>query len=114
MEGSRLGSYVWRAFLSGLGNIWPSVEVEFWNAAEKGDTPAAQKIVFEQEVPYLRHLFRRKYGRNHYFAGVKALLDMAGLPGGPMRPPLLDWRKDDLPALRKMAIDTGLLTDRSS
>ena len=38
--------------------------------------------------------------QKNYFAAVKALLDMVGLPGGPMRPPLLDWPTAELPAMR--------------
>jgi len=109
-----MGYYIWGweygcpAFLTGLGNIWPKVELDFWHALERGDRTAAQRIVLEQDLPYLSY-FKGRPKRYNYWAMVKALLDMEGLPGGPMRPPVLDWPKDELPALRNEMVRIGLL-----
>jgi 4-hydroxy-tetrahydrodipicolinate synthase len=110
-----LGYYMWGwdygspGFITGLGNVWPQVELNFFHALEQGDRVAAQKIAYEQDRPYLSYI-TSKPKRYHYFAAVKALLDMEGLPGGPMRPPLLDWPQDELPALRAEMVRIGLMS----
>jgi dihydrodipicolinate synthase/N-acetylneuraminate lyase len=97
-------------FITGLGNIWPQVELDFWQALQRGDRETAQKIVYNQDRPYLNFIKNRSK-RYNYFAAVKALLDMKGLPGGPVRPPLLNWPKEDLPALRAEMVHIGLMKD---
>jgi len=109
-----LGYFMWGwdygcpGFITGLGNIWPQVELEFWHALERGDRATAQKIAYEKDRPYINYI-KGKPKRYNYWAAVKALLDMEGLPGGPMRPPLLDWPKDELPALRAEMVRIGLM-----
>jgi len=109
-----LGYYMWAweygspGWITGLGNIWPEVEIEFWNAVQSGDRAKAQKIAFEKDRPYISFIKNRP-PRYNYWAAVKALLDMTGKPGGPMRPPLLDWPKDELPQLRAEMERIGLM-----
>ena len=95
-------------FLTGLGNIWPEVEVDFWNALENGDRAQAEQIVLEKDLPFLKY-FTGVSRRYCYNAALKALLDMEGLPGGPVRPPNLDWPRKELPALRAEMERLGLL-----
>lgn len=73
-------------FLTGLGNIWPSWEIAFYNHLIEGRRDEALKIVNEKDQPYLEATFATK----RYWSCLKALQEMVGLPGGPMRPPLLD------------------------
>lgn len=109
-----LGYYMWAwdygspGWITGLGNVWPEVEIEFWNAVQKGDRAKAQKIAFEKDRPYISFI-KNKPKRYNYWAAVKALLDMTGNPGGLMRPPLLDWPKDELPQLRAEMERIGLM-----
>ena len=115
VESGGPGRYMWvwdygaPSFITGLGNIWPKVELDFWHALQRGDRDSAQKIVFEQDRPYISFISNRSK-RYNYFAAVKALLDMVGLPGGPVRPPLLDWPKEDLPAMRAEMVRIGLMS----
>jgi 4-hydroxy-tetrahydrodipicolinate synthase len=110
MGSAGMNHYVWGhifgapCFLTGLGNIWPKVELEFYNALERGDRATAERIAIQQDVPYLKAATR-----HNYFAAVKTLLDAAGLPGGPMRPPLLDWPEDAARELRETMERIGLL-----
>lgn len=97
--------------LTGLGNIWPRVELEFYHALRRGRRAAALRLVIEKDRPYLETYLKIMGGR-YYFAMLKALLDMVGLPGGPMRPPLLDWPQEKLPPLRAAMERLGLLKPR--
>jgi 5-dehydro-4-deoxyglucarate dehydratase len=38
--------------------------------------------------------------KGYEVSAMKAMMDMLGLAGGPVRPPLLDLRTDELEALR--------------
>jgi 4-hydroxy-tetrahydrodipicolinate synthase len=100
--GHRWGS---RCFLTGLGNIWPEYEVDFWNKMERGDLDGAQKIVSELELPYLQ----ATKATGKYWSAVKFLLNEEGLPGGIMRPPILDLNQAEQQSVRQMAQKTGLL-----
>jgi 4-hydroxy-tetrahydrodipicolinate synthase len=101
--GHRWGS---RCFLTGLGNIWPEYEVDFYSKMLKGDLDGAQQIVAEKELPYLQ----ATKATGKYWSSVKFLLDEEGLPGGIVRPPLLDLNVVDQKNIRAMAKATGLAT----
>ncbi|MBI2440732.1 MAG: dihydrodipicolinate synthase family protein [Lentisphaerae bacterium] len=111
-----MGCYLWGVdfgspgVLTGLGNIWPREEMNFMDALRRGRRAQALRFVIEKDRPYLDAW--RAVGGRFYFAMVKALLDMVGLPGGPMRPPLLDWPKEKKPMLRAAMERIGLLAPR--
>jgi dihydrodipicolinate synthase/N-acetylneuraminate lyase len=95
-------------FITGLGNVWPEKELEYWYALERGDRKAAFNLHYKWDRPYIDYI-KGKGPRYNYWAAVKALLDMEGEPGGPMRPPLLDWPEEDLPNLRAEMVRVGLM-----
>ena len=109
-----LGYFLWGwdygspGFITGLGNVWPQIEIDFFKAVEQGDRATAQRIAAEQDMPYIKFIKNRPK-RYNYWSAVKALLDMIGLPGGPMRPPILDWPKDELPELRAEMVRIGVM-----
>ena len=92
-------------FLTGLGNIWPSVEIVFYNHLQSGRHDEALKIVKQQDLPYLEACM----STGRYWACVKALQEMVGLPGGPVRGPLLAVTLDQREMLRKICTDIGLM-----
>jgi dihydrodipicolinate synthase/N-acetylneuraminate lyase len=100
--GQRFGS---TCCLTGLGNIWPQWEIGFCNHLESGDYDAAERIVKEKDLPYLAACKRTR----RYWACVKALQEMAGLPGGPMRPPLKACTPEQRQQLRRVCSEIGLL-----
>lgn len=116
LASSGLGYYMWGweygcpGFITGLGNIWPKKEIEFWQALESGNRDKAQQITYDYDRPYISFI-KNTPARYNYWAAVKALLDMEGLPGGHMRPPLLDWPKEDLPTLRAEMVRIGLMKE---
>ena len=95
-------------YLTGLGNIWPKVEIEFDAALKRGDLAAALKIVNEKDLPYLK----ATVATGTYNGAVKALMEMTGLPGGLMRAPFLDCTREQKEMLRKACTEIGLLTDQ--
>lgn len=92
-------------FLTGLGNIWPRVEIEFDEALRRGDIERATEIVEQKDLPYLEACV----ATGSYNGAVKALMEMAGLPGGPMRAPFLDCTPEQKEALRATCARVGLL-----
>ena len=94
-------------FLTGLGNIWPKVELEFDAALQRGDMKTALQIVNEKDLPYLKAAVET----GTYNGAVKALMEMAGLPGGHMRAPFLDCTPAQKEMLRKVCTEIGLLGD---
>jgi len=109
-----LGYYMWAydygapACITGMANIWPEREINFFQALWRGDRAEAQRIADQEDRPYIAYI-KGKPKRYNYWAAVKALLDMEGLPGGRMRPPLLDWPEADRPALRAEMVRIGLM-----
>lgn len=101
LYGQRFGS---ACCLTGLGNIWPKWEIEFCGHLDRGDVAAAEKIVVERDLPYLRAT--KATGR--YWACVKALQEMVGLPGGPMRLPLLDCTAEQRAELKRVCELIGI------
>jgi 4-hydroxy-tetrahydrodipicolinate synthase len=98
-----------RSFLTGLGNVWPSVEVEFFEALEDGRRDRAVEIVNEIEREYLHTTkFGDALGPGKYWVAVKALQEMQGLPAGPVRLPLLNLTTQERDALERMVHNTGL------
>lgn len=92
-------------FLTGLGNIWPSVEIDFHNLLESGRRDEAIKIIKEMDLPYLKACM----STGRYWACLKALQEMVGLPGGPVRGPLLPISLKQREMLRKVCTDIGLM-----
>jgi 4-hydroxy-tetrahydrodipicolinate synthase len=100
--GRRFGS---SCFLTGIGNIWPQIELEFHAKLNNDDDAGALKIVNEIDLPYLH----AAASTGKYFAAVKALLDAAGMPGGPMRPPHEDLSEAERKTLTDTVKKMGLI-----
>ena len=92
-------------FLTGLGNIWPKWEIDFYNHLLEGQRDDAVSIVKEKDLPFLAVTG----GTKRYWACVKALQEMIGLPGGPMRPPLVGCTPGQREELRRVCTEIGLL-----
>lgn len=92
-------------FLTGLGNIWPTVELEFYRHMVAGKYEDARKIVIEKDLPYLRATMKTR----RYWACLHAMLEMVGLPGGHVRQPLLDVTPADREMLKQQLIEIGLM-----
>lgn len=106
-----MGYHLWghnfgsKAFITGLGNIWPKIELDFYNKLEAGKVKEALQIVKEKELEYL------EVGRNtdKYWACVKYLLSEEGLSSTYMRSPLLELDDAEKKKVRDTALRLGLL-----
>ena len=92
-------------FLTGLGNVWPKWEIEFYNHLVEGRRDQAVKIVKEKDLPYIAATMATK----RYWSCLKALQEMIGLPGGPMRPPLVDCTPEQRDELKRVCTQIGLM-----
>ena len=73
-----------RGFTSGLINVMPAHSVAIHNALERGDFPAAGRLIAAM-VPFEEMRARENNGAN--VSVVKAALQLMGLDCGPARPP---------------------------
>jgi len=111
MGSAGMNYYLWGfdfgspCFLTGLGNIWPKWEIEFYNHLVEGRRDKALAIVKEKDLPYLTVTKNSK----RYWACVKALQEMIGLPGGKMRAPLPDCTPEQRDELRRVCTEIGLM-----
>ena len=111
MGSAGMNYYLWghefgsSCFLTGLGNIWPRWEIEFYDHLMAGRRDEAVKIVKEKDLPFLGATTTTR----RYWACVKALQEMVGLPGGPMRPPLVDCTPEQRRELRRVCSEIGLM-----
>ncbi|HEY7056709.1 MAG TPA: dihydrodipicolinate synthase family protein [Vicinamibacterales bacterium] len=88
-----------RAFTSSVSNVAPRLSLKLHDHAVAGDVQALQPLM-DLIVPMYGLRARR---RGYEVSVMKALMDLLGLAGGPVRPPLTDVRPDEMPALRELA-----------
>ena len=111
MGSAGMNYYLWGfefgspCFLTGLGNVWPKWEIDFYNHLVEGRRDEAVRIVKEQDLPYLAVTKDTK----RYWACLKALQEMVGLPGGKMRPPLVDCTPEQRENLCRVCTEIGLM-----
>ena len=111
MGSAGMNYYLWAydfgspCFLTGLGNVWPKWEIAFYNHLVEGRRGEALAIVKEKDLPYLDVTKDTK----RYWACVKALQEMIGLPGGKMRPPLIECTREQREELRRVCTEIGLI-----
>ena len=111
MGSAGMNYYLWGfefgspCFLTGLGNIWPKWEIEFYEHLVAGRREEALQIVKEKDQPYLEVTKSTK----RYWACLKALQGMVGLPGGKMRPPLMDCTPEQAQELRRVCTRIGVM-----
>lgn len=111
MGSAGMNYYLWGhefgspCFLTGLGNVWPKWEIDFYDHLVEGRRDEALKIVKEKDLPYLAVCKSTK----RYWACLKALQEMVGLPGGKMRAPLVDCTTEQRDELRRVCTEIGLM-----
>lgn len=105
-----LNYYIWGSLfgstgtIAGIGNFYPALELEFLNLMESKRILEAAELVKRYEIPYLN--ITKVLG---YHASVKAIMDMMGLPGGPMRPPRVTLDDEKRRRLREVLERIGLM-----
>jgi 5-dehydro-4-deoxyglucarate dehydratase len=88
-----------RAYTSSVSNLAPRLSLTLHEWAAAGD-PARLRPLMDVIVPLYAFRARR---RGYEVSAMKALMDLLGLAGGPVRPPLSNVRPDEMPLLRDLA-----------
>jgi 5-dehydro-4-deoxyglucarate dehydratase len=86
-----------RAFTSSIANASSKVALQLHDTASRGDAVALQSLMSTYVVPI--YVLRAKR-RGYEVSVMKSLMDLLGLAGGPVRPPLANLRPDEVEALR--------------
>src|SRR3989440_6500778 len=88
-----------RTYTSSIANVAPRLSLRLHELASAGYSDELTKLMNELVIPLYALRARRK---GYEVSVMKAMMDRIGLVGGPVRPPLVDLRPEDLQILRGM------------
>jgi 5-dehydro-4-deoxyglucarate dehydratase len=97
-----------QAFTSGIVNFAPQITLSVWRAGVAGRADELRDLI-EHKVKPLAALRERK--RGYAIAVVKEAMNLLGLPGGTVRPPLVPVAREDRDELRRVLIRLELLQE---
>ena len=86
-----------RAYTSSIANVAPRLSLRLHELASAGKSQELSKLMNELVIPLYALRTKRK---GYEVSAMKALMDMIGLAGGPVRPPLVELRNDEIAMLR--------------
>jgi len=87
-----------RTYTSSIANVAPRLSLRLHELASAGKAEELTKLMNELVIPLYALRARRK---GYEVSAMKAMMDMIGLVGGPVRPPLVDLRVDEVALLRE-------------
>jgi 5-dehydro-4-deoxyglucarate dehydratase len=82
-----------RTFTSSIANVAPKLSLRLHELASAGHSAELTKLMNDLVVPMYELRARRK---GYEVSVMKAMMDMIGQVGGPVRPPLVDLRPDEI------------------
>ena len=86
-----------RTYTSSIANVAPKLSLRLHELACNGHSEELTKLMTELVVPMYALRGKRK---GYEVSVMKAMMEMIGLAGGPVRPPLVDLREEDLQTVR--------------
>jgi 5-dehydro-4-deoxyglucarate dehydratase len=86
-----------RTYTSSIANVAPKLSLRLHELAAAGKSEELTRLMNDLVIPLYAFRARRK---GYEVSAMKAMMDMIGLAGGPVRPPLVDLRAEDLEMLR--------------
>jgi 5-dehydro-4-deoxyglucarate dehydratase len=86
-----------RAFTSSIATVAPRLSLKLDELAASGRADELHSLLNDSVIPLYAIRSRRK---GYEVSTMKALMDMAGLAGGPVRPPLVEVRPEEREELR--------------
>ena len=86
-----------RTYTSSIANIAPKLSLRLHELASAGHSAELTALMDELVIPLYALRAKRK---GYEVSAMKAMMDMIGLAGGPVRPPLVDLRADEIKALQ--------------
>ena len=84
-------------FTSSIATVAPLLSLKLWELADAGDSAALTDLLDRCVIPLYALRARRK---GYEVSAMKAMMDMIGLNGGPVRPPLVNVKPDEEDELR--------------
>jgi len=88
-----------RTYTSSIANVAPRLSLKLHELASAGKSDELTKVMTELVIPLYVLRSRRK---GYEVSAMKAMMDLIGLAGGSVRPPLVDLRPDEVELLRGM------------
>jgi 5-dehydro-4-deoxyglucarate dehydratase len=88
-----------RTYTSSIANVAPRLSLELHELASTGKSDELTKLMAELVIPLYVLRARRK---GYEVSVMKSMMDVIGLAGGSVRPPLVDLRPDEVELLRGM------------
>jgi 5-dehydro-4-deoxyglucarate dehydratase len=76
-----------RCYTSSISAVAPKLSIKLHELGAAGDSAALNQLVNDHVVPLYALRTKRK---GYEVSAMKAMLDMLGLSGGPVRPPLVE------------------------
>ena len=86
-----------RTYTSSIANVAPKLSLRLHELASAGHSDELNKLMNELVIPLYEFRAKRK---GYEVSAMKSMMDMVGLVGGPVRPPLADLKPDEVEALR--------------
>jgi len=86
-----------RTYTSSIANVAPKLSLRLHELASAGYAAELTRLMHELVVPLYALRAKRK---GYEVSAMKTMMDLAGLAGGPVRPPLVDLRADEIKALQ--------------
>jgi 5-dehydro-4-deoxyglucarate dehydratase len=84
-------------FTSSIATVAPRLSLRLWELADAGDSEALTDLLERCVIPLYALRARRK---GYEVSAMKAMMEMIGMSGGPVRPPLVNVKPDEEDELR--------------
>jgi 5-dehydro-4-deoxyglucarate dehydratase len=93
-----------RTYTSSIANFAPKLSVEIHETASRHEAEHLNRLMSDYVAPHYAFRARRK---GYEVSVVKSIMDIVGLTGGPVRPPLVNVGEKEIVELRKMLDNWG-------
>jgi 5-dehydro-4-deoxyglucarate dehydratase len=87
-----------RTYTSSIANVAPRLSLRLHELASAGESVELAQLMEQLVIPLYELRARRK---GYEVSVMKAMMDMIGLAGGPVRPPLVDLRPEEMESMRR-------------
>jgi 5-dehydro-4-deoxyglucarate dehydratase len=86
-----------RTYTSSIANVAPKLSLRLHELASAGHSDELTKLMNELVIPLYALRAKRK---GYEVSAMKAMMDLIGLAGGPVRAPLVDLKADEVESLK--------------
>lgn len=86
-----------RTYTSSIANVAPKLSIRLHELASAGYSEELTKLMNDLVIPLYELRGKRK---GYEVSAMKSMMDIIGLAGGPVRPPLVDLKPEEVEALR--------------